>query len=239
MENKKAKRSYKARYTWKAYADEALLDLWAKNIEELRGPRRSGHAYLKMAKELGRLGIHVFAEEVKTKIHNLTSKYRKETANVESSGGQPSEWIYYAKVHQIMGGQPIPCIQTEECLTEDPLENTIKLEEPELEIFPSCSNSSGSESDFAPRSPSASVPQSQNSPASPICSEVTETEDYRKQILNEFKKCNEQIHYEITRNEDFGKKMLKLEEEKIMLLREYLNNVKDIKTMFENYLNKN
>uniref|UniRef100_A0A1A9ZVN9 Uncharacterized protein n=1 Tax=Glossina pallidipes TaxID=7398 RepID=A0A1A9ZVN9_GLOPL len=45
------------------------------------------------------------------------------------------------KVHQIIGGQPIPNIQTEECITEDPLENTINREEPELEIFPSCSNS--------------------------------------------------------------------------------------------------
>uniref|UniRef100_A0A1B0ABD2 Uncharacterized protein n=1 Tax=Glossina pallidipes TaxID=7398 RepID=A0A1B0ABD2_GLOPL len=143
------------------------------------------------------------------------------------------------KVHQIIGGQPIPNIQTEECITEDPLETTIKREEPELEIFPSCSSSSGSESDSAPRNQSASVPQSQNEPASPICSKETETEDYRKQILNEFRKCNEQIHNERARNEDFRRKMLQLEEEKIMLLREYLNNAKDIKTIFENYVNKN
>uniref|UniRef100_A0A1B0AFU3 Uncharacterized protein n=1 Tax=Glossina pallidipes TaxID=7398 RepID=A0A1B0AFU3_GLOPL len=163
---------------------------------------------------------------------------RKERANVESSGGEPSEWIYYTKVHQIIGGQPISNIQTEECIT-DPLENTIKREEPELEIFPSCSNSSGSESDFAPRSQSASVRQSQNAPASPIYSKATETEDYRKQILNEFRKCNEQIQNGIARIEDFGRKMLQLEEEKIMLLKEYLNNAKDIKTIFENHLNKN
>uniref|UniRef100_A0A1B0G1G4 Myb/SANT-like DNA-binding domain-containing protein n=1 Tax=Glossina morsitans morsitans TaxID=37546 RepID=A0A1B0G1G4_GLOMM len=235
MENKKGKRSYKTRYTWKPYGDEALLDLWAKNIEELRGPRRSGHVYLEIAKELSRHGINVFAEEVKTKIHNLTSKYRKERANVECSGGGPSEWIYYTKVHQIIGGQPIPNIQTEECITEDPLENTIKREEPELEIFPS----SGSESDSAPRSQSATMRQSQNAPASPIYSKATETEYYRKQILNEFRKCNEQIHNGIARIEDFGRKMLQLEEEKIMLLREYLNNAKDIKTIFENHLNKN
>uniref|UniRef100_A0A1A9Z9F0 Small ribosomal subunit protein RACK1 n=1 Tax=Glossina pallidipes TaxID=7398 RepID=A0A1A9Z9F0_GLOPL len=45
------------------------------------------------------------------------------------------------KVHQIIGSQPIPNVQTEECITEDLLENTIKREESELEIFPSCSNS--------------------------------------------------------------------------------------------------
>uniref|UniRef100_A0A1A9UPW6 PIH1 domain-containing protein n=1 Tax=Glossina austeni TaxID=7395 RepID=A0A1A9UPW6_GLOAU len=135
------------------------------------------------------------------------------------------------KVHQIIGDQTIPNIQTEECITEDPLENTIKKEEPELEIFPSCSSSSGSESDSAPRTQSASVPQSQNEPAPPICSKETESQDYRKQILNEFRKCNEQIHNEAARNEDFRRKMLQLEEEKIMLLREYLNNAKDIKTM--------
>uniref|UniRef100_A0A1A9URA2 Uncharacterized protein n=1 Tax=Glossina austeni TaxID=7395 RepID=A0A1A9URA2_GLOAU len=168
----------------------------------------------------------------------LVTISRKERANVESSGGEPSEWIYYKKVHQIIGGQPIPNIQTEECITEDPLENTIKREEPELEIFPSCSNSSGSESDSPPRSQSASVPQNQNAPASPIYSKAIETEDYRKQILKEFRKCNEQIHNGIARYEDIGRKMLQLEEEKIMLLREYLNNAKDIKTIFENYLNK-
>uniref|UniRef100_A0A1B0FPX1 Uncharacterized protein n=1 Tax=Glossina morsitans morsitans TaxID=37546 RepID=A0A1B0FPX1_GLOMM len=116
------------------------------------------------------------------------------------------------KVHQIIRGQPILNIQTEECITEDPLENTIKRAEPELEIFLSCSNSSGSESDSVPRSQSTSVPQSQNEPASPICSKETETEDYRKQILNEFRKCNQQIHNEIARNEDFRRKMLELEE---------------------------
>uniref|UniRef100_A0A1B0G101 Uncharacterized protein n=1 Tax=Glossina morsitans morsitans TaxID=37546 RepID=A0A1B0G101_GLOMM len=143
------------------------------------------------------------------------------------------------RVHQIIGAQPIPNIQTEECITENLLENTIKREEPELEIFPSCSNSSGSENDSAPRSQSASMRFVQNEPASPIFSKETETEDYRKQILNELKKCNEQIHNEIARKKDVGRRKLQLEEEKIILLREYVNSVKDIKTIFENYLNKN
>ncbi|XP_055837891.1 uncharacterized protein LOC129906238 [Episyrphus balteatus] len=46
-------------------------------------------------------------EEIRVKIHNLTNRYKKEKKIIGPSGGSPSEWNLYSKIHSILGGLPI------------------------------------------------------------------------------------------------------------------------------------
>uniref|UniRef100_A0A1A9WUA3 Uncharacterized protein n=1 Tax=Glossina brevipalpis TaxID=37001 RepID=A0A1A9WUA3_9MUSC len=76
-------------------------------------------------------------------------------------------------------------------------------------------------------------------PSSATFLKVSQTKGYRKRILKGFYKCNEQIHEQTAISEEIGRKMLQLEAEKTILLKEYVDNAKQIKKMFQNYLNKN
>ncbi|KNC27500.1 hypothetical protein FF38_12334 [Lucilia cuprina] len=48
-------------------------------------------------------GFNVSGEEVKIKIHNLTNKYKEEKRKIGPSGGSPSSWDFYDRVHSILG----------------------------------------------------------------------------------------------------------------------------------------
>jgi len=53
-----------------------LIDIWQENIEELRGARKNVHIYMEMAQTLMEAGFDVSYKDVRTKIENLTKKYR-------------------------------------------------------------------------------------------------------------------------------------------------------------------
>ena len=72
----KPKRQYKKRAEWSKAAEAALLDLWAENIEDLRGIRKNSHVFAEIAQALNEAGVMMTGEEVRVKIKNLTSKYR-------------------------------------------------------------------------------------------------------------------------------------------------------------------
>ncbi|XP_059216808.1 uncharacterized protein LOC106084739, partial [Stomoxys calcitrans] len=57
--------------------------------------------YEEIEKELEELqGIVVTIQEINTKLHNLTNNEKK---NIGSSGGSPSSWPLYQKVHDVLG----------------------------------------------------------------------------------------------------------------------------------------
>lgn len=53
-----------------------LIDLWADKIDELRGARRNNHVYQEMQVILQRHGLEANLEDIKNRIHNLTTRYR-------------------------------------------------------------------------------------------------------------------------------------------------------------------
>lgn len=53
-----------------------LIDLWADKIKELRGARRNNHIYQEMQVILERHGLEANVEDIKNRIHNLTTRYR-------------------------------------------------------------------------------------------------------------------------------------------------------------------
>lgn len=65
----------KKRFNWKKGVLE-LFEVWNDNIERLSRTRRNFGIMKEMAEEMTRRGFKVTAIEVKTKIGNLTQKYK-------------------------------------------------------------------------------------------------------------------------------------------------------------------
>lgn len=54
-----------------------LIDVWRGRIDELRGRRKNVHVMQDMARQLkDEFGIDLSAEEIRTRIHNLTKRVR-------------------------------------------------------------------------------------------------------------------------------------------------------------------
>ncbi|KAL7724089.1 hypothetical protein ACLKA6_000625 [Drosophila palustris] len=66
-----------------------------------------------MAEELKYAGFNGVWTDVRTKLDNLTRKYRAEKSKIGPSGGTPSCWNHYEKVHMILGGLRMHDVNTE------------------------------------------------------------------------------------------------------------------------------
>lgn len=53
-----------------------MIEIWGNHIGDLRKNKRNSHIYITMASEIQTFKIVVSAEEVNTKLKNLTSRYR-------------------------------------------------------------------------------------------------------------------------------------------------------------------
>lgn len=66
----------KKRKPWTEPAEEVLMAMWEEKIVQLRGNRKNQHIYAEIAAELEKNGFRASASDVKSKIHNLTARYR-------------------------------------------------------------------------------------------------------------------------------------------------------------------
>ncbi|XP_046812561.1 uncharacterized protein LOC124421431 [Lucilia cuprina] len=119
------KRTYKKRSLWNDTAENLLLQIWEENIEHLRGNRKNSHVFQEMSKKMIDFGHSYTANEISIKIHNLSGKYRAEKKHIGPSGGSPSSWPLYNRVHSIIGHHK--CNKVEE-LMEDNLADAHYIE---------------------------------------------------------------------------------------------------------------
>ncbi|XP_075149181.1 uncharacterized protein LOC142223218 [Haematobia irritans] len=97
-----------------------------------------------MAKKLEDVGFKGAWTDVRTKLDNLTRKYRSEKGKIGSTGGEPSNWQHHHKLHNILGSFKIHNVaenmfeSTNETTTESVLD---------FDARPSCSNLSYSDTD--------------------------------------------------------------------------------------------
>ncbi|XP_037942350.1 uncharacterized protein LOC119675234 [Teleopsis dalmanni] len=122
----------KKQVVWPLEAENILCELWEEDIENLRGNRRNSHIYKEFQQKLSLRGMEVSVKGISNKINNLTSKYRKEKAAMGMSGGSPSTWPLYHKVHAILGSFKIHNVETlmDETGHEDNVSNITSLAEP-------------------------------------------------------------------------------------------------------------
>ncbi|KAH8239796.1 hypothetical protein KR032_007972, partial [Drosophila birchii] len=89
------------RHTWKDDAIQMLLQLWAQHIKGLRGTMRNTIIYKEMEKQMSQFGPSHF--EIKTKMDNMSRKYRVEAEKSQESG-VPSKWPYFHKIQSLLIG---------------------------------------------------------------------------------------------------------------------------------------
>ncbi|XP_070069203.1 uncharacterized protein [Drosophila takahashii] len=70
-------RTTTGRLKWTTNMECLLVDLWQDSIAELRGPRKNSHIYLEMAQSMKEAGFNISFRDVRTKLENMTKKYRK------------------------------------------------------------------------------------------------------------------------------------------------------------------
>ncbi|XP_034478932.1 trihelix transcription factor ASIL2-like [Drosophila innubila] len=84
--------------------DEMVVDLWGESIADLRGTRKNSHVFMEMSEKLKSAGFSGTWPDARTKIDTLTRKYKTEKIKIGPSGGEPSSWAFYDKVHCILEG---------------------------------------------------------------------------------------------------------------------------------------
>ncbi|KAF5278641.1 hypothetical protein FQA39_LY00683 [Lamprigera yunnana] len=109
----KPDKNIKKRFRWTDNLELSLIDIWETKLYDLRRQRCNSHVYADMAAELKIL----FSEEdntefdiegvdIKTKINNLTQRYRTERKTMGPSGGKRPEWKLFDKNNKILGSLP-------------------------------------------------------------------------------------------------------------------------------------
>ncbi|KAH8268767.1 hypothetical protein KR018_003826 [Drosophila ironensis] len=89
------------RHVWKKEAIQMLLQLWAQHLKSLRGSTRNCVVYREMEKQMRMFGPSHF--EIKTKMDNMSRKYRVEAEKMRETG-QPSSWDYFHRVQSLLIG---------------------------------------------------------------------------------------------------------------------------------------
>ncbi|XP_033232352.1 uncharacterized protein [Drosophila pseudoobscura] len=64
------------RVKWSAALESLLTDIWQDKIEDLRGPRKNSHVYMEIAESMKEAGLELGWGEIRTKLENMTKKYR-------------------------------------------------------------------------------------------------------------------------------------------------------------------
>lgn len=68
------KSKHGCRFLWTPKSTNFFLDLWKKNIKDIRGMRKNSHIHREMAEKMREYGPS--AREIKSKIDNMSRKYR-------------------------------------------------------------------------------------------------------------------------------------------------------------------
>ncbi|XP_058817749.1 uncharacterized protein LOC131681061 [Topomyia yanbarensis] len=79
-----------------------VIDVWSENVAALRGTCKNSHIYAKMCEELQVYDIHLSPNELRTRIHNLSRKYRSEKNKMGTSGGSRSTWTYFETINAFL-----------------------------------------------------------------------------------------------------------------------------------------
>ncbi|XP_064551552.1 uncharacterized protein LOC135437521 [Drosophila montana] len=87
---------------WINTHEEILFRLWHQNLDELRTKRPTRQVYQVIAEKLIDAGLQLGWKDVRTKVDNLTRKYKEELKKLRSTG-QASNWKNFEHIHKILG----------------------------------------------------------------------------------------------------------------------------------------
>ncbi|XP_054086480.1 uncharacterized protein LOC105217639 [Zeugodacus cucurbitae] len=95
------KSNYKRRNKWTEDSEKLLLQLWRENLGKLRACKKNSHILMEIVVEMELQGFKYNLSELKTKMHNMSSKYKRERIQVRSTG-IPSLWEPYEEMDSLL-----------------------------------------------------------------------------------------------------------------------------------------
>ncbi|XP_036671748.3 uncharacterized protein vers [Drosophila suzukii] len=212
------------RHVWKKDAERMLLQVWAQHIKDFRGEAKNILIYRQMAKEMSQFGpSHT---EVKTKMDNMSRKYRIEAERVRESG-VPSKWEYFHRLQALLIGTKAVNV-FEDIMIDDPEQALFSNGESENEEMASMNDDSMAEDlrdepeiqlDTKEKRKRARSP----SPIIPDMPEEEEDEPLEQRSPSPISKYRTQTKIAISHSE----RILQIEEEKLIIEREKLQVMKE------------
>ncbi|XP_055714454.1 uncharacterized protein LOC129808697 [Phlebotomus papatasi] len=97
----------KSRKDWSDGEVRMFISIWRDHHYDLRRQKRHRKVHQAMSEELKKNGVNKTENEVKTKIKNMTARYREEKRKVGTSGGSPSTWAFYEEMNSLIGNLPV------------------------------------------------------------------------------------------------------------------------------------
>ncbi|XP_036335413.1 neurofilament medium polypeptide-like isoform X1 [Rhagoletis pomonella] len=217
-----------------------------------------------MANELAKCGHNYSARDVQVKLANFTQRYRKEKLAMGPSGGSPSTWPLYARVHQIIGGfkANMFCELTLENISEADIASQPSPLTPVLpsSLSPTFSSPLASPLPAVPTTPlptpspplSSPLTRLPTTPSPPLSSPMPSSSasavepkrkktmgTLQKKILEKFDGLSAEISQHIQRSEENEKEWMKIEKGKADTLREIAMDNKELKVGILSFLNRN
>ncbi|XP_037907005.1 uncharacterized protein LOC119649080 isoform X2 [Hermetia illucens] len=121
---------------WNPWEENLLIKIWAEKIGSLRGSKKNYYVYQDIARTLQGHGLRATPEKVRSKLRNLTRRYRKERVYVGPSGESTSEWPLFTAVHSILGPFTInnEIELMEDILSDDSSASEVQLIAPSKEM---------------------------------------------------------------------------------------------------------
>ncbi|KAI8036669.1 uncharacterized protein LOC128260181 [Drosophila gunungcola] len=215
------------RHVWKKDAEQMLLQLWAQNLKEFRGESKNVPIYRKMAEQMSQFGpSHT---ELKTKIDNMSRKYRIEAEKVRETG-VPSKWEYFHKLQALLIGTKSVDV-FEDIMHDNPAETInygqdAESEDEEMNLMKAESmvddQKDESESELCAKESIRRV----RAPPSPIIPDFQDEED-EEQMEETAPLPVPKYHTKRKMPISHSNRLLQIEEEKLMIEREKLQVMKE------------
>ncbi|KAH8410809.1 hypothetical protein KR222_010453 [Zaprionus bogoriensis] len=101
------------RFAWTPKTTNFFLELWEKHIKDIRGSRKNSDIHKEMAQEMSEYGPS--HREIKSKIDNMSRKYRLEEQKVKEGG--LTTWRYFHRVKSFLA--ETPAVHFEEILFDN------------------------------------------------------------------------------------------------------------------------
>ncbi|XP_058833065.1 uncharacterized protein LOC131690969 [Topomyia yanbarensis] len=252
-DEKRRTKLLKKKTVWSPSQIQLLVELWEEKIGDLRGCRKNSHVYEEMKESFKHHGIEVTTDEIKNRIHNLTARYRKEKTSIGPSGGSPSQWPHYDKIHRILGSFRINNIESviEDSIVNDTdysamyPEDWLGVEESDAEQQATGLSLVNEIQDQVASSPvefSAGTSKVAISPVEPSAGSSKVASKRKRntcnELIDEFKRTNERIEVELAHMRETDEKLIALEEERNEILKQMSNSSTALSNAIINYLNK-
>ncbi|XP_016966746.1 uncharacterized protein LOC108035586 [Drosophila biarmipes] len=207
------------RHVWKKDAERMLLQVWAQHIKEFRGEAKNILIYRQMAKEMSQFGpSHT---EVKTKMDNMSRKYRIEAERVRESG-VPSKWEYFHRLQALLIGTKAVNV-FDDIVPDDPEQALFSHGESENDEMASMNNESMAGDDPVETEIETRKRTRSPSPIVPDMPDEEEDEPMEDSSPSPISKYRSKTNISFSHSE----RILQIEEEKLLIEREKLQVMKE------------